>query len=352
MIEFHDHGRTVRIGSGCDPFIIAEMSGNHNQSLERAIAIVDAAAAAGASALKLQTYTPDTMTLNVRHGSFLVEDKGSLWAGRSLYDLYGEAMTPWEWHAPLFARCRERGLVPFSSPFDFSAVDFLETLDCPIWKIASFELVDLPLIRRCAATGRPLIMSTGMATLSEVADAVDAARAAGATDILLLRCTSAYPSPPEAANIATIPHLRETFRVEAGLSDHTMGVGVAVAAVALGAVAVEKHFTLSRAEGGVDSAFSMEPSELAQLVRECRAARAAVGAPCYGAGAHEAQSLKHRRSLYIVNDLPAGHVLSASDVRSIRPGDGLQPKHLQVALGMRLRRSVVRGTPLAWDLLG
>lgn len=352
MIAFTDHGRTIPIGAGCEPFIIAEMSGNHNHSLERALAIVEAVAAAGASALKLQTYTPDTMTLDLRQGSFLVEDPGSLWAGRSLYDLYGEAMTPWAWHAAIFARCRERGLVPFSTPFDASAVDFLETVDCPIWKIASFELVDLPLIRRCAATGKPMIMSTGMASLVEVAEAVAAARAAGCSRLVLLRCTSAYPTPPAAAHLATIAHLRDTFQVEAGLSDHSLGLGVAVAAVALGAVVIEKHVTLSRAEGGVDSAFSLEPAELAQLVRECRAAAAAVGTPTYGAGPHEAQSLKHRRSLYLVRDLPAGHVLTAADVRAIRPADGLAPKHLETVLGMRTRRAVARGTPLAWDLLG
>lgn len=352
MISFTDAGKTVHIGAGCEPFIIAEMSGNHNQSLDRALAIVDAAAAAGASALKLQTYTPDTMTLNLRHGGFMVEDQGSLWAGRSLYDLYGEAMTPWEWHATIFTRCREKGLVPFSTPFDASAVDFLITIDNPLWKIASFELVDLPLIRRCAATGKPLIMSTGMASLAEVAEAVTAARTAGCTQLILLRCTSSYPTPASAAHVATIPHLRDTFQVEAGLSDHTMGIGVAVAAVALGAVAIEKHFTLSRAAGGVDSAFSMEPAELAQLVRECRAAAASIGTPTYGAGAHEAQSLKHRRSLYVVRDLPAGHVITATDLRAIRPSDGLAPKFQDTVLGMRTRCAVACGTPLSWSLLG
>ncbi len=352
MIDIRDHSHTAQLGAGCAPFIIAEMSGNHNRSLDRALAIVDAAADAGASALKIQTYTPDTMTLDLRHGGFLVEDPKSLWAGRSLYELYGEAMTPWEWHAPIFARCRERGIIPFSTPFDHSAVDFLETLGNPIWKIASFELVDLPLIRRCARTGRPMIMSTGMASLAEVAEAVAAARSAGCRDLLLLRCTSSYPTPPAAANVATVRHLRDTFGVEAGLSDHTMGLGVAVAAVALGAVAIEKHFTLKRSDGGVDSAFSLEPAELAQLVEECRAAAASIGRPTYGAGPHEAQSLKHRRSLYLVRDLPKDHVLTADDVRSIRPGDGLPPKDLERVLGMRLRRPVANGTPLAWDLLG
>jgi pseudaminic acid synthase len=351
MITVRDSGREVRLGGG-EPFFIAEMSGNHNQSLERALAIVDAAAAAGASALKIQTYTADTMTIDVRRGEFMVEDPGSLWAGRSLYDLYQEAHTPWEWHAPIFARCRERGIIPFSTPFDASAVAFLDRLGCPVWKIASFELTDLPLIRACAATGRPMIMSTGMASLSEIGEAVEAARQAGCRELALLKCTSSYPAPPSAANLATIPHLATTFGCLAGLSDHTDGIGVAVAAIALGAAVVEKHFTLRRADGGVDSAFSLEPAEFASLVVEGRRAAQAVGAVSYGPGPHERQSLRHRRSLYFVRDLAAGSVIAEGDVRCIRPGLGLAPRFLPAVLGRRVGRAVQRGEAVAWDALG
>jgi pseudaminic acid synthase len=351
MITVHDAGREVRLGGG-EPFLIAEMSGNHNQSLERALAIVDAAAEAGASAVKIQTYTADTMTIDVRRGEFMVEDPGSLWAGRSLYDLYQEAHTPWEWHAPIFARCRERGIIPFSTPFDASAVAFLDQLGCPVWKIASFELTDLPLIRACAATGRPMIMSTGMASLSEIGEAVDAAHQAGCRELVLLKCTSSYPAPPSAANLATIPHLAATFGCLAGLSDHTDGIGCAVAAVALGAAVIEKHFTLRRADGGVDSAFSLEPAEFAALVVECRRAAQAVGTITFGPGPHEQQSLRHRRSLYFVRDLAAGSVIAEGDVRCIRPGLGLAPRFLPAVLGRRVGRAVQRGDAVAWDALG
>lgn len=340
-----------RIGPGEAPYVVAEMSGNHNQSLGRALEIVEAAAAAGASAIKLQTYTADTMTLDVNAGAFRIEDPNSLWAGQTLYTLYQQAYTPWEWHGPIFARAKALGLTAFSSPFDATAVEFLETLGAPAYKIASFENTDLPLIRRAAVTGKPLIISTGMATIAEVDEAVRTAREAGCTSLVLLKCTSAYPSEPESANLQTIPRLRELFDVEAGLSDHTMGIGVSVAAVALGATFIEKHFTLRRADGGVDSAFSMEPAELRQLVEECGRAARAVGAITFGASAREQQSLLHRRSLYIVRDLAAGETLTTENLRAIRPGDGLPPKFLDLLLGRRVGRPVAKGTPASWDML-
>src|SRR3569833_1759658 len=280
MKPFQIAGR--QIGPRHPPFIIAEMSGNQNQSLERALEIVEAAAKSGAHALKIQTYTPDTMTIDLDEREFHISDPNSLWKGTSLYKLYGEAYTPWEWHKAIFDRARELGIIPFSTPFDDSAVDFLEALDVPCYKIASFENTDLPLIRSVAATGKPLIISTGMATVAELDDAVRAAREAGCTDLILLKCTSTYPATAENTNILTIPHLRELFGCEVGLSDHTMGVGVSVASVALGASVIEKHFTLSRAEGGVDSAFSMEPAEMAQLVLEAERAWQALGRVSYG----------------------------------------------------------------------
>ncbi|MFZ2404838.1 MAG: pseudaminic acid synthase, partial [Methylobacter sp.] len=286
------------IGRGNAPFIIAEMSGNHNQSLERALEIVDAAAKTGAHALKIQTYTPDTMTLDLDEREFHISDAKSLWAGASLYQLYGEAYTPWEWHKPIFDRARERGIIAFSTPFDDTAVDFLESLDAPCYKIASFENTDLPLIRRVAATGKPLIISTGMATVAELDETVRAARGAGCKDLVLLKCTSTYPATPENTNILTIPHMRELFGCEVGLSDHTMGIGVSVAGVALGATVIEKHFTLNRAEGGVDSTFSMEPDEMAQLVLETERAWQALGQVSYGPTEAERKSLQFRRSLY------------------------------------------------------
>jgi N-acetylneuraminate synthase len=340
------------IGTGHRPFVIAEMSGNHNQSLERALAIVDAAADAGAHALKIQTYTADTMTLDLDRDEFSVRDGQSLWAGKSLYRLYQEAHTPWDWHAPIFARARERGLIPFSTPFDESAVDFLEALDVPCYKIASFENTDLPLIRRCAATGKPLIISTGMASVAELDETVRTARAAGCRDLVLLKCTSTYPASPENTNLRTIPHLRELFGVEVGLSDHTMGVGAAVAAVALGASVVEKHFTLCRADGGVDAAFSLEPEELRMLVTETERAWQALGGVQYGASAAEQKSLQFRRSLYVVRDMKAGEPFSTANLRAIRPGLGLPTRYLEQALQRRATRDIVRGTPLSFELLG
>lgn len=340
-----------RVGLDAAPFVIAEMSGNHNQSLDRALAIVDAAARSGAHALKIQTYTPDSMTLDINEREFRISDPRSLWAGRSLYELYGEAYTPRNWHAPIFARAREHGMVPFSTPFDAEAVDFLESLDVPCYKIASFENTDLPLIRRAAATGKPLIISTGMASLAELDETVRAARGAGCRDLVLLKCTSTYPSTAEHTNLRTIPSLREVFQCEAGLSDHTMGVGVSVASVAFGATVIEKHFTLDRAEGGVDSAFSMEPAEMAQLVADTERAWQALGTLAYGPTEAERRSLQYRRSLYIVTDLRAGDILTSANVRAIRPGLGLPPKYLEVVLGRAVRRDVPRGTALTWDVL-
>jgi pseudaminic acid synthase len=339
------------VGRGHRPFVIAEMSGNHNQSLERALEIVEAAAKTGAHALKIQTYTPDTMTLDLDEREFHISDPKSLWAGTSLYKLYGEAYTPWEWHKPIFDRARELGIIPFSTPFDDTAVDFLESLDVPCYKIASFENTDLPLIRRVAATGKPLIISTGMASIAELDDTVRAAREAGCKDLILLKCTSTYPATAENTNILTIPHLRELFDCEVGLSDHTMGVGVSVASVALGATVVEKHFTLNRADGGVDSSFSMEPAEMAQLVLESERAWQALGKVSYGATAAEKKSIQFRRSLYIVKDLKAGEVLTKENVRAIRPGLGLPTKYLEQVLGKVVNRDVARGTALAWDVL-
>ena len=333
------------------PFIIAEMSGNHNQSLKRALAIVDAAAAAGVDAIKIQTYTADTMTLDIDTGEFFIADQNSLWKGETLYRLYEKAHTPWEWHKPIFDRCKEHGIMGFSTPFDDTSVDFLEELDVPCYKIASFENVDLPLIRKAARTGKPIIASTGMTTVSELADLVRTARDNGCADLTLLKCTSSYPSSPEGTNLRTIPHMRELFGCDVGLSDHTLGIGVAVASVALGATVIEKHFTLSRADGGVDAAFSLEPGEMAQLVRECRAAALAMGEVRYEMAEQEKKSLQFRRSLYIAENMKEGDILTEKNLRRIRPGHGLSPKHYDVLLGQRVRCDVKRGTPMSWELL-
>lgn len=341
-----------KIGSGEPPFIIAEMSGNHNQSLDRALAIVEAAAAAGAHGLKLQTYTADTMTLNLSHGEFLIQDPKSLWEGRSLYDLYEEAHTPWDWHKPIFDRARKLGLIAFSTPFDATSVDFLESLEVPCYKIASFEIIDLPLIKRVAETGKPMIISTGMASIAEIDDAVRTARENGCKDLVLLKCTSNYPASPEHSNLATLPHLRDLFGVQVGLSDHTMGVGVAIASVALGATVIEKHFTIDRSDGGVDSAFSLEPDELKQLVVETERAALALGQISYGPTDAEISSLQYRRSLYVVKDLKVGDTLSEDNVRSIRPGYGLSPKYFSFLLGKRVNQIVLHGVPVNFDILG
>lgn len=339
------------IGPTFRPYLIAEMSGNHNQSLERAFAIVDAAAAAGADAIKLQTYTAETMTLNVASAGFVIDDKNSLWAGRRLYDLYEEAHTPWEWHGPIMDRAASQGMHCFSTPFDDSAVDFLETLQVPAYKIASFELTDLPLIKKVASTGKPMIISTGMGSLAEVGDAVQTARSAGCKDIVLLKCTSTYPASPENTNIRTIAHLRDSFDCLVGLSDHTMGCGVAVAAVAMGACLVEKHFTLARADGGVDSSFSLEPAEFAMLRVESERAWQSLGQITYGGTRAEEKSKSYRRSLYIAKDLANGEALTRENLRIVRPGFGLPPKYFETMLGKRINRAVPAGTPLTWELL-
>lgn len=339
------------IGNDNPPFVIAEMSGNHNQSLERALAIVEAAAQAGAHAIKLQTYTADTMTINVRGAKFEINDRDSLWAGLNLYDLYQQAHTPWEWHRPIMERAHELGLICFSSPFDETAVDFLEELGAPAYKIASFENNHLPLIEKAASTGKPLIISTGMASLGELDDAVRTARNAGCTQLVLLKCTSTYPASPENTNIRTIPHLRELLGCEVGISDHTMGIGVAVAAVALGATVVEKHFTLARADGGVDSAFSLEPSELASLILETERAWLGLGGVLYGPTDAEQKSLDFRRSIYATADINEGEKFSKANIRIVRPGHGAPPSLYKELLGRTARRTLKRGDPVNIDIL-
>lgn len=334
------------IGSGHPPFVIAEMSGNHNQSLERALEIVEAAAQAGAHAIKLQTYTADTMTLDVRGGSFEINDKNSLWAGKNLHDLYKIAYTPWEWHEPIMQRARELGMICFSSPFDETAVDFLLDLDVPAFKIASFENNHLPLIEKAASTGKPLIISTGMASLGELDQAVTTARDAGCEQLVLLKCTSTYPARPENTNILTIPHLKELFGAEVGLSDHTMGLGVSVASVALGASVIEKHFTLARADGGVDSAFSLEPHELASLVTESERAWQSLGKVRYGPTEAEMKSLVFRRSIYVAANIAKGEPFTKENLRIVRPGDGGAPYLLKDLLGKTSPKDLMRGTPL------
>src|SRR3972149_11433134 len=335
-------------GSGYPPFVIAEMSGNHNQSLEKALEIVKAASQSGAHALKLQTYTADTLTINVESENFVINDPNSLWNRQSLYNLYQKAYTPWEWHEPIFKRCSELGLIAFSTPFDETSVDFLEVLDTPAYKIASFENNHLPLIRKAASTGRPLIISTGMATIAELDEAVGTARDAGCKDLILLKCTSTYPATPEDTNLLTIPHLRQLFGAEVGLSDHTLGIGVAGASIALGATIIEKHFTLSRADGGVDSAFSMEPEEMKLLVEETHKAWQAVGKVSYGTTEKEKASAKLRRSIYIVDDIKKGEEFTSKNLRIIRPGEGLPPKYYDFLLGKRVSCNIKRGTPMNW----
>ncbi len=343
--------RDQLVGTHARPYLIAEMSGNHNQSLDRALAIVDAAAQAGADAVKLETYTSDTMTLNVRTAGFVIEDDGSLWAGRQLYDLYREAHTPGEWHAAIMARAAGHGMHCFSSPFDETAVDFLQSLDVPAFKIASFENTDLPLIRKVARTGKPMIISTGMATIAEIGEAVGTAHESGCKDVILLKCTSTYPASPENTNIRTIANMRDTFGCQVGLSDHTMGLGVAVASVALGATVIEKHFTLRRTDGGVDSAFSLEPEEFAQLRIETERAWQALGSVTYGGTRAESQSKAFRRTLYVSKDIRAGEPLTPDNMRIVRPGFGLPPKYYDILLGKRINRDLSAGTPVQWDLI-
>jgi pseudaminic acid synthase len=341
----------IKIGKTHKPFVIAEMSGNHNQSLDRALEIVEAAANAGAHAIKLQTYTPDTMTINSTGGLFDINDATSLWNGRNLYDLYKEAHTPWEWHQPIFEKAKSLGLIVFSTPFDESAVDFLETLNVPAYKIASFENTDWPLLIKVAKTGKPVIMSTGLAKLSDIDEAVNILRNNGCTNLVLLKCTSTYPATPENTHLNTIPHLRDMFHCHVGLSDHTMGIGAAIAAVALGACVIEKHFTLRRADGGVDSTFSIEPEELKLLVIESERAFLAMGKIYYGVQKEETKSLRFKRSIYIVKDIKAGEVFTKDNLRVIRPGDGLQPKHYETLLGKKASKDINAGTPFSWEIL-
>jgi pseudaminic acid synthase len=348
MSDIRISGRLIGLAS--QPFIIAEMSGNHNQSLDRALAIVDAAAKSGVHALKIQTYTADTMTLDLSENEFFIENL-DLWKGISLYKLYQQAYTPWEWHKPIFDRCRQHGLICFSTPFDATAVDFLESLEVPCYKIASFENTDIPLIQKVASTGKPMIISTGMATIAELDETVRAAREAGCKDIVLLKCTSTYPAAPESTNIMTIPHMRELFNVQIGLSDHTAGIGVAVASVALGATVIEKHFTLRRTDGGVDSAFSMEPEEMKQLVVETERAWQSLGKISYGPTESEKASLQYRRSLYVSRDMKAGDLFTPDNLRVIRPGLGLPPRYFETILGKRIKQDVKTGTPVSWNLI-
>lgn len=338
------------IGGDSPPMIVAEMSANHNGSLDRALAIVDAAADAGADAIKIQTFTADAMTLELSEGAFMITDEQSLWKGKSLYQLYQQASTPWHWHQIIFDHAKKRALIVFSTPFDETAVNYLEQLDVPCYKISSFECTDIPLIRKVASTGKPLIMSTGMASVEEIKESVKAARDAGCKNIVLLKCTSTYPADPRDSNINTIPDMKELFNCHVGLSDHTPGIGVAVASVALGATLIEKHVTLARADGGVDAAFSLEPNELTLLVTEVRKAWRSLGQVTYGGTKSEAASMNFRRSLYITRDLKAGDMVGEEDIRAIRPGQGLPPKYIDQILGKKLKRDVSKGTPVGWEL--
>ena len=346
--------KKINIGKNVRPFIIAEMSGNHNQSLDHALAIVDATAKAGAHALKLQTYTADTITLNVDSGDFVINDSKSLWNGEKLYDLYKKAHTPWEWHKPIFDRCRELDIMAFSTPFDETAVDLLEELNVPFYKIASFESNHFPLLKKVAMTGKPIIMSTGMATLTELSEAVDTIRSVGKDNqLILLKCTSAYPASPTDANLRTIAHMRDSFDCEVGLSDHTTGIGVALAAVALGATVIEKHFTISRADGGVDAAFSLEPLELASLVIESERVWQSLGLVQYGPTKGETESVQFRRSMYISKDLkPGDKLVYGENIRIVRPGYGLAPKFLELFDGHKINKAIKAGTRVTWGLLG
>jgi pseudaminic acid synthase len=337
--------------SSTKPYIVAEMSGNHNGSLDRALALVDAAADAGADAIKIQTYTADTMTVDVKHPRFQISAGHDLWGGDYLYQLFERAHTPWDWHAPIFERARERGITPFSSPFDRTAIELLEKLDAPMYKIASSEITDLPLIRLAASTGKPIIISTGMATLREITAAVEAAQGAGATDVTVLSCTASYPAPPEQTNLRRIPVLAEALKLPIGLSDHTMGIGVPIAAVAYGAVLIEKHFTLDRADGGVDSAFSLDRAELRLLVTESERAWQALGTTAIGPTEAEKESLRFRRSLYVVTDVRAGDPVTEANVRSIRPTGGLEPDLIGTVLGRTFTADAAKGTPLTWNLI-
>ena len=341
----------TKFGPDKRPYIVAEMSGNHNGSLDRALALVDAAADAGADAIKIQTYTADTMTVDVKHPRFQISKGHDLWSGEYLYQLFERAHTPWEWHDAIFERARARGITPFSSPFDRTAVDLLEKLDAPLYKIASSEITDLPLVRLCASTGKPLIISTGMASVREIAAAVEAAQGAGCPDVTVLSCTASYPAPPEQTNLRRIPVLAQMLELPIGLSDHTLGIGVPIAAVAFGACLIEKHVTLDRADGGVDSAFSLEPAELKLLREESERAWQALGTTHIGPTEAEKESLRFRRSLYVVADVKAGEQVSEQNVRSIRPTGGLDPDMIGTVLGRTFTTDAAKGTPLTWDLI-
>ena len=346
MIEIKIGDRLIGLNN--TPFIIAEMSGNHNQSIDRAKDIIKAAAESGAHAIKLQTYTPDTMTIS---GAFTINDVNSLWDGRELYDLYKEAYTPWEWHAELFEYAKSLNLIAFSTPFDETAVDFLEGLGVFLYKVASFENTDWPLLRKVAKTGKPVIMSIGAATVAQIGDAVEVLQSSGCKELILLKCTSTYPSSPNNTNLATIPHLRQMFDCLVGLSDHTMGIGVSVASVALGACVIEKHFTLNREDGGVDSTFSMEPDEMKMLVNEANKAFQALGSIQYGVQESEKKSLIFKRSVYVVKDIKKGDKFTSENIRVIRPGDGLPPKYYEIILGKRAGKNYNAGIPLTWENL-
>jgi pseudaminic acid synthase len=340
----------ITIGENRKPFVIAELSGNHNQSLEKALMLVDLAAEAGAHAIKLQTYTADTLTIDVSHGEFVITDPTSLWTGRNLYELYQEAHTPWEWHKALFDRAKEKGIMCFSTPFDDTAVDFLEEIGVPAYKVASFENNHLPLLRKIAKTGKPVIMSTGISKLADIEIAVQTLKESGCKDLILLKCTSTYPSTPENTNILTIPHMAQMFDCHVGLSDHTLGVGVSVASVALGARVIEKHFTDDRSKGGVDSAFSMEPLEFKMLIEESERAFLALGKVKYGILKEEEKSLTFKRSIYIIKDIIAGDILTEENIKIIRPGLGISPKYFEQMLGRTIKKDVKRGTALTFDL--
>ncbi|GGW63303.1 pseudaminic acid synthase [Alishewanella tabrizica] len=340
-----------KVGAKEAPFIIAELSGNHDQSLDKALAMVDAAAAAGADAIKLQTYTADSMTLAIHEGDFVIQDPNNLWQGRSLHSLYQQAMTPWEWHAPLFKRAQSHDMLAFSTPFDVNAIAFLEQLNVPCYKIASFENSDHALLAAVAKTGKPVIMSTGMATQTELAESVEVLRKHGCNQLILLKCTSHYPADPVDANLATIPHLAQLFNCQVGLSDHTAGIGVAVASVVLGATVIEKHFVLDRSEGGVDAEFSLEPDEFSALVQECKRAAVALGKVTYGGTDKEQASRKYRRSLYVAEDMQPGDIFTPANLRSVRPGLGLEPKYLPMLLGKPIKKAAAKGTAMSWEYL-
>lgn len=342
----------IAIGSMHEPFVIAEMSGNHNNDIEQAMKLIEEAHKAGAHAIKIQTYTADTMTIRSNSNDFLIDDKESLWFGSTLYDLYEKAHTPWEWHETIFDKCRSLGILCFSTPFDITAVDFLEKLETPAYKIASFENTDLTLIKKIAELDKPIFLSAGMATVAELDDSIETIRNEGSENIVLLKCTSSYPAPPEKANLKTIPHMRDLYQINVGISDHTRGIGVAVASVALGATVIEKHLTLSRSESTVDSEFSLEPHELKNLVTESKRAWKALGGIQYGCDEDERKSLKFRRSLYIVKDMRKGDCFDTTNLRAIRPGFGLPIKYYNMLMGKRVRKEVPKGTPMTWDLLG